>query len=520
MKNPGQAFLKVDTDYSHGANHVTLREANAHVANTNFVTPRGVVLFKRPGEEPTRPVLKRYFQTFNLFRAPGEDFPCIRMLADPLVKAFRHTREKRLHLRPDGLQKLAIPLRKLHVPLHFLEKSFGLSGHPRHRVLILGIERRCKGHIIPLDPTRLKRLLRFPPTFRQNLIVLITSLLGIVFFTGYEWFRHGLTLPIGVAIALLAAFSAATGMLIYQERQSWLLLRELRSALGKIAPAYTALMGTSDSNGGTQALEREIRALTQRWREFCDHCQRVHDTEMLQAEHLATLGELAAGLAHEIRNPLAGIAGAIEIITKDFPKEHPDREVLEDLRQEARRIEKVLNDLLAYARPKPTQFSRGDLKELVARTLHLARQQTGTKKLEFSIHIPADLPRFRMDSEQLHQVLLNLTLNGIQAIEHEGKVAIEAHVESSEALAHGDLVEITVSDSGQGIPPESLERIFRPFYTTKRGGTGLGLSLCRRIVSQHGGTLTVESELRKGTRFIIRLPLREPVEEFKEVYVK
>jgi signal transduction histidine kinase len=365
-----------------------------------------------------------------------------------------------------------------------------------------------------------KRLLRFPPTFAQNLVVLIGSLTGIVVLTSYEAVRHGLTWRTGLAVALLAALSAATGVLIHQERQSWALLRDLRGAIGKIAPAYAELTASLKAGTGAEALETEIRTLTDRWREFCTHCQRVHDTEMVQAEHLASMGELAAGVAHEIRNPLAGIAGAIEIITKDFPKDHPDREVLEDLRQEVRRIEKVLNNLLAYARPKPPQFARADLKETVARTLQLARQQTGTKKVEFSIQISPSLPDFRMDAEQLHQVLLNLVLNGIQAVEHEGKITIAASVQNSGVLSRPDVVEISVSDTGPGIHPEHLERIFRPFYTTKRGGTGLGLSLCRRIVSQHGGTLSAESEVNKGSRFVIRIPLREASEESKEVLVR
>ena len=102
-----------------------------------------------------------------------------------------------------------------------------------------------------------------------------------------------------------------------------------------------------------------------------------------------------------------------------------------------------------------------------------------------------------MDSEQLHQVLLNLVLNGMQAIEGEGRITIAAKVDAPGGPGQADLVEISVSDTGVGIPPESLERIFRPFYTTKRGGTGLGLSLCRRIIRQHGGTLTVESKAGK-----------------------
>jgi hypothetical protein len=352
------------------------------------------------------------------------------------------------------------------------------------------------------------------------MVVLITALAGIVLLTAAEWSRHGLYSRLGLAIELLGALSAATGMLIYQERRAWALLRDLRTAIGRIAPTYVTLAMPTKLDGGTIALEREIRMLANRWEDFCDHCQRAHDAEMLQAEHLATMGELAAGVAHEIRNPLAGIAGAIEIITKDLPKDHPDREILEDLREEVRRIEKVLNDMLAYAKPKPPQFGQADLKDIFARTLHLARQQTGSKNVEFFIQVPPDLPAFRMDSEQLHQVLLNLVLNGIQAIEREGKITVAAKVAAPGGPGQADLVEISVSDSGAGIPPESLERIFRPFYTTKRGGTGLGLSLCRRIIRQHGGTLAVESKLGKGSRFIVRLPMREAVEEPREIHVQ
>jgi len=371
-----------------------------------------------------------------------------------------------------------------------------------------------------LDWTLPKRIFRFPPTFGQNLVVLTISLVGIVVFIFYESFHEGLTVRTGLAIALLAALSAATGMLIYQERKAWTLLRDLRAALGKIAPAYAKLTGGSPSATGTEGLEREVRTLTERWAEFCQHCQRVHDAEMVHAEHLATLGELAAGVAHEIRNPLAGIAGAIEIITKDFPNDHPDREVLEDLRQEVRRIEKTLNDLLVYARPKPPLLGRADLKETVARTLQLARQQTGNKKIDFSIQIPSALPAFLVDSEQLHQVLLNLVLNGVQAIELEGRISIEAQTVDADGPNRPGYIEIAVSDTGAGIPPEHLERIFRPFYTTKRGGTGLGLSLCRRIVAAHGGALSAESQLKRGSRFTIRLPLRETSEEARELHVK
>jgi len=364
-----------------------------------------------------------------------------------------------------------------------------------------------------------KRTKQFFPALHRGLWILLAALAGLVVLAVVEFFRQGLTLRLGLILGLLVVLSMAAGMLIYHERRSSALLRELRTALGEFVPVGSDPAPAPALLAAPEALGAEIRALTERWKELCAHCQHVHDTEMVQVEHLATMGELAAGVAHEIRNPLAGIAGAIEIITKDFPADHRDREVLEDLRQEVRRIEKVLNSLLAYARPKPAHFGLASLKETVARTLQIARQQTGDKKVEFSIQIPPSLPPFWLDPEQLQQVLLNLVLNGIQAIEREGKITIVAAVKPSGMPNRPDHVEIAVGDTGRGIPPESLERIFRPFYTTRRGGTGLGLSLCRRIVSQHGGTLAAESMMNQGSRFVVRLPLRG-VEEPREVYVK
>jgi hypothetical protein len=380
------------------------------------------------------------------------------------------------------------------------------------------IEALAEVSILALDPMLLNRLFRFPPTFAQNLVVLGISLAGIGALLVYESYQEGLTIRSGILLALLVGLSAATGMLIYQERRAWVLLRDLRSAIARIAPNYARLTAGLPAQTGTEGLEQEVRTLTTRWSEFCQHCQRLHDAEMLHAEHLATLGELAAGVAHEIRNPLAGIAGAIEIITKDFPKDHPDREVLEDLRQEVRRIEKTLNELLVYARPKPPQLGETDLKETIARTLQLARQQTGNRKVDFSIQISPQIPRFMADSEQIHQVLLNLVLNAIQSIEKEGKITLEAALQDGDGLSRLGYVVIGVTDTGQGIPLDQLTRIFRPFYTTKRGGTGLGLSLCRRIIDAHGGTLLAESELRKGSRFTIRLPLRTVAEEVRPVH--
>ena len=253
---------------------------------------------------------------------------------------------------------------------------------------------------------------------------------------GLEAYQHGLTLKLGLAVALLAALSAATGMLIYQERQSWAILKRIA---GSPQQDRSHL-----SRSGSDC--HHLPTARWRWKRKFAPSPRTGASSAITASASTILkwckrstwrrwGNWPPGVAHEIRNPLAGIAGAIEIISKDFPKDHPDREILDDLRQEVRRIEKVLNDLLTYARPKAPQFGMADLKDTVAHTLQFARQQIGSKNVEFSIQIPSPLPRFRMDPEQLHQVLLNLVLNGIQALDQEGKITIQARVQAGSRRA-------------------------------------------------------------------------------------
>ena len=192
--------------------------------------------------------------------------------------------------------------------------------------------------------------------------------------------------------------------------------------------------------------------------------------------------------------------------------------ILVDLNKEVRRIERTLNELLAYARPKPLRFTSVDIEETVTRTVHLARQQIGDRRIELSFRVSPGIPSLLADAEQLHQVLLNLVLNSIQAVDREGKITIEAGLRGEDGRASE--VEIAVVDTGQGIAPENLHRIFRPFYTTKQGGTGLGLSLCSRIIDAHGGTLKAESEPQKGSRFSIRLPLRSVAEELVSIHTQ
>lgn len=262
----------------------------------------------------------------------------------------------------------------------------------------------------------------------------------------------------------------------------------------------------ADRNDEIGDLGRNFNEMVRQLRESREELQRIHETQMSRAEHLATLGELAAGLAHEIRNPLAGIAGVLEVIGHDLPAASPVREVWKEVQQEVRHIQRILSDLLDYARPHSPEFRASDLNATVEHAVKLARQQVLSRPIEISFVPSPHLPPVEHDTAQIQQVLLNLMLNAIQAIEGPGRVDVLLESRDGSAL-------LSVSDTGRGIDPAQIANIFRPFFTTKGKGTGLGLSLAQRIVESHGGKMEVESTRGKGTRFKIWLSLRRPSQD-------
>ncbi len=253
-------------------------------------------------------------------------------------------------------------------------------------------------------------------------------------------------------------------------------------------------------------LGRNFNYMLQQLRESRVEIEVLHRTQMSRAEHLATLGELATGLAHEIRNPLAGIAGVIEIIGRDLPSTSPALAVVKDVRLEIAQINRILTDLLETARPHPPQICLSNLNTTVEHAVMLARQQVHSKPIKIELQKAPDLAEVEHDSDQIHQVLLNLLLNGVQALEGEGTVQVEIG-------SQDECATVVVSDTGRGIPPQNLTNIFRPFYTTKGNGTGLGLSLARRIVEEHHGRIEVSSVVGKGSKFTVLLPFEMPAPE-------
>src|SRR5215813_692484 len=310
--------------------------------------------------------------------------------------------------------------------------------------------------------------------------------------------RHTVLYVAGAgAVAICAALLLVLTLMIQRP------MVELQEKIGQVgAGDLNASVSFAHRNDEIGDLGRNFNRMVDQLRESRDEIQRLHRTQMSRAEHLATLGELATGLAHEIRNPLAGIAGVVEIIGRDLPATSPARAVIKDVRLEVTQINRILTDLLQTARPHPPQVRPSDLNTTVEHAVMLARQQVLSKPVKIELEKDSTLPLVEHDSDQMHQVMLNLLLNAVQAIESAGTVRIVIHAKKNRAL-------ISVTDSGRGISPEHLPFIFRPFYTTKGNGTGLGLSLARRIVEDHRGRIEVESEVGHGTEFLITLPIRQ-----------
>ncbi|NWG13421.1 MAG: PAS domain S-box protein [Acidobacteria bacterium] len=226
------------------------------------------------------------------------------------------------------------------------------------------------------------------------------------------------------------------------------------------------------------------------------------ERQLAYAEHLASLGELSAGLAHEIKNPLAGIKGVIDVIRDSLAHSDVHREILGDVLREVDRIDRTVQDLLTYAKPKPPSHGDVDLIAAAQRMIAMSRQSSRNGAVSIELDSSVDIPRFTGDQTQLEQVLLNLLLNAQNAVHSRGRIVVRLRYDRTS----GD-VRIVVEDDGCGIPEEIRRKIFQPFFTTRTDGTGLGLATCLKNVQYHGGTIDVQSEVGKGTRFIVTLPM-------------
>ena len=261
------------------------------------------------------------------------------------------------------------------------------------------------------------------------------------------------------------------------------------------AGAFTGILAGRERRQRAN-LERTTQRLTEVYQELQDNFER-----MKRAERLFALGQLSAALAHEVRNPLASIAGAAGILQRNLHLETREAECLAIITKECQRLNQLVTHFLAFARPRPPYYQSVEIASLFDSVLQLAAHGVDGKRVTLRKEIGPIGP-VECDPELMKQVLLNLVINSIQAMPQGGEVLVSAKPLNGRVL-------IQVRDEGCGIGPVDRDKIFDPFFTTKETGTGLGLSVAHKIVEQHGGILTAEANAGKGMTFSVQIPFRQ-----------
>jgi hypothetical protein len=242
-----------------------------------------------------------------------------------------------------------------------------------------------------------------------------------------------------------------------------------------------------------------------------EEAEQYHHELIQRADRMATIGELASGIAHEIRNPLAGIQGAIQILAEGLPKEDGRRQVTDEIQKQIYKLERLVKDLLNYAKPVPKNYLSTDVNELIDKVLSFfVIQQRNSENFKIKKHFFSPLPRVFIDPNSMEQAFLNIVLNAQKAMPKGGTLTVSTClVNGGEKETEIREIQIIFEDMGIGIPKSNLSKIFNPFFSTRSDGTGLGLSITKNIVEQHGGSIEVESQVNVGTKFTITLPLME-----------
>ncbi|MFQ5489783.1 MAG: protoglobin domain-containing protein [Phycisphaerae bacterium] len=223
------------------------------------------------------------------------------------------------------------------------------------------------------------------------------------------------------------------------------------------------------------------------------------EAQLVRAEHLAEIGQLAASLAHEIKNPLAGISGAIQVIGASLPANNQHRPIIDDILAQIDRVDATVKDLLLYARPPSPHRQAVQLNKLIGRVLSVLRTEPDVQHVRVEFNEANGQATAYADKGQLEQLLVNLILNAAQASPEGGSIWVDVVQQDSGAC-------LTVRDEGSGMTPEIRKRAMEPFYTTKTRGTGLGLAICRRIAESNGGSMRLNSEPGRGTTVRVHLP--------------
>ncbi len=318
----------------------------------------------------------------------------------------------------------------------------------------------------------------------------------------------GFVLIIGITYVMISNITRPIGEMVAATRNitAGRFDQEVRpTAAGEIAllaDSFNTMLASLRQMKGD--LEQWGRTLEEKVQERTRQVMEMQ-VRVAQSERLASVGMLAAGVAHEVNNPLGGILALTALTLEDLPADHPDRHNLEVVVRQTERCRDIVRGLLDFSRQSEVAMQRLDVNAVLQDTLALIAQQSAFFNVQIERHLGASLPPVTGDRSQLQQVFLNMLVNAVQAMNERGRITITT------LAPDGREVWIRIADTGCGIAPEDIERIFDPFFTTREGGrgTGLGLAIAYGIVTQHRGHIDVESKVGQGTTFTIRLPAAE-----------
>ncbi len=271
---------------------------------------------------------------------------------------------------------------------------------------------------------------------------------------------------------------------------------------GRVIPANATTFPLLQPNGEAIGVILTLRDLTS---------IRELEAAVRQADRLSTLGTLAAGLAHEVKNPLGGIKGAAQLLERELDPDSDLHEYPRVMIRETERIDKIIRQLLELASPRGPRYQPVNLHMVLGDIILLQREAAANRDVSISTGFDPSIPPIMADEAQLTQVFLNLIRNSIEAMPDGGRVTVSSRVLAEYQLARNEnrsrMVAVEVADSGPGIPAENLAKVGTPFFSTKDGGTGLGLAICQKIVAEHRGMLKIDSKPGQGTKISVLLPL-------------
>jgi signal transduction histidine kinase len=310
----------------------------------------------------------------------------------------------------------------------------------------------------------------------------------------------------------------AAGLCVILLLTAWLVaggivapVRRLVTAARLVGEGEPGVRVPAESADEIGELAMTFNEMTARLESASARVRELHQREIERAQQLATVGELASGVAHEIKNPVVGIAGGLDLVRRRLGRDAALSPILEEMSRQLKRIEGAVRDLLSYARPAAPSLTLVTVEHLVARATRLVQPAAEQAGVELLLRIAPDAPAIHADPELLTQSLVNLLMNAVQATSSGGSITVAGQRD-------GQAVRLEVADTGRGISADDLEHIFKPFFTTRHTGTGLGLSITRDIVERHGGRVEVQSKPGRGSTFTLLLPAADETADAEPTY--